>query len=484
MTTEKELLKNRYPAKPQLRKRHCFVGFLLVIFCSWASFNSTASINETPRQVSKAEFDLLESEKEIFIYESDNLSDEKPENNYNSHNTVVETSTPSPNIEIIEYTIKRGDSLGSIFEKMGFPHVLPHNIAQDSLGKSLKSISVGRTLHFELTNSFPTKITYAVSPLLNLEVDINPDDNSVIAKEVEVEHDIVTHVASASINDSLFLAASRAGISDNMILDMAAIFGWDIDFVRDIRKGDHFTFVYEQHKKGEKVLSVGNILAAQFVNVGRTFSAIRFTDSNGDTGYYSPNGQSMKGAFLKSPMKFSRVSSGFSKRRFHPVLKKWRAHKGVDYAAATGTPIRTTANGKVTFVGRKGGYGRTVIINHAGRYSTLYAHMSRYNKSIRSGSYVKQGQTIGYVGSSGLATGPHLHYEFRVNGVHQNSLTYKTPKSTPVLKKDMASFKSLAATQLAMMKPSSEKESLTGIGQGTQINNVASTKAPLKNLKK
>lgn len=472
--------KSRYPAKPQLRKHHWFLGGVLVIFCSWASFSSTASISPTPRQISKVEFDKLDVEQKsvINVIQEEGSTTEQTDININ---TVVETVPPSPNLETIEYKIKRGDTLGSIFEKMGLPRVLPHNIAQDSLGKRLINISVGRTLRFELTDSLPTKITYAISPLRNLEVDINPNDNSVIAAEVDVEHDTVAHVASASIEDSLFLAASRAGISENMIMDMAAIFGWDIDFVRDIRKGDHFTFVYEQHKKDGKLLTEGNILAAEFVNAGETFSAVRFTDSNGDTGYYSPDGKSMKGTFLKSPMKFSRISSGFSKRRFHPVLKKWRAHKGVDYAAATGTPIRTTANGKVVFRGTKGGYGRTVVINHGGKYSTLYAHMSRYKKSVRSGSYVKQGQTIGYVGSSGLATGPHLHYEFRVNGVHRNSLTYKTPKSTPVLKKDMARFKSLAATQLAMLKPS-DKESLANVEESDTQSTVASAKSTTDNL--
>jgi len=150
-------------------------------------------------------------------------------------------------------------------------------------------------------------------------------------------------------------------------------------------------------------------------------------------------------------MKFSRISSGFSRKRFHPVLKKWRAHKGVDYAAGRGTPIRSTANGKVIYKGTKGGYGRTVVISHGGKYSTLYAHMSRYGKGVRSGGYVKQGQTIGYVGATGLATGPHLHYEFRVNGVHRNPLTFKTPKATPVLKSDRAKFKLVAKQQLEQL---------------------------------
>lgn len=430
--------KARYPAKLELRHRHWFFGGLLMLFCSWASFNSTASIDSA----------------------SNNSISINPASQQPSKKIAVQADSPSPNTQIINYEIKHGDTLSTIFEKMGLPKMLPHNIAKDELGKKLKHISVGHTLHFELTKSLLTKITYALSALRNLEISIDPINNSLFAKEIDIQHNTVLRIASASIHDSLFLAASRAGISEMLIMDMAAIFGWDIDFSRDIRKGDRFNFIYEQHKKDEELLSEGNILAAQFINDGKTFSAIRFTDSNGDTSYYSADGKNMKSTFLKSPMKFSRISSGFSKRRYHPVLKKWRAHKGIDYAAATGTPIRTTANGKISFMGRKGGYGRVVIINHGGRYSTLYAHMSRFKKSLRTGSYVKQGQTIGYVGRSGLATGPHLHYEFRVNGVHRNYLTYRTPKSTPVLKQDMLRFKELAATQLAMLKSNIPSEAI------------------------
>jgi len=222
--------------------------------------------------------------------------------------------------------------------------------------------------------------------------------------------------------------------------------------VRDIRTNDSFKIVYEQYvDESNNFIQDGNIVAAEFTNKGQIFTAIRYELENGDVGYFAPDGSSMKGTFLKSPMRFSRISSGFSKRRFHPILKKWRSHKGVDYAARTGTAIRSVANGRVIYRGRKGGYGRTVVLSHGGKYTTLYAHMSKYSSKAKSGSSVKQGQIIGYVGSSGLATGPHLHYEFRVNGVHRNPLTYKTPKATSIPKSEFTDFSATAEEQLSAL---------------------------------
>ena len=181
----------------------------------------------------------------------------------------------------------------------------------------------------------------------------------------------------------------------------------------------------------DKKLADGHILAAEFSAQGRTYRAIRYTDDEGNYSYYTPTGESMLGTFLRSPVEFSRISSRFGKRK-HPISKKWRAHKGVDYAAARGVPIRATADGKIIHAGRKGGYGKTIILRHAGRFTTLYAHMNGYAKGMRTGQRVKQGETIGYVGSTGYSTGPHLHYEFRFDGVHRNPLTYKTPKASSV----------------------------------------------------
>jgi murein DD-endopeptidase MepM/ murein hydrolase activator NlpD len=238
--------------------------------------------------------------------------------------------------------------------------------------------------------------------------------------------------AAEQIEDSLFLAGQRAGLSNKVIMELVEIFGWDIDFALDIRSGDSFLVMFEElFKDGEKV-GDGNILAAEFINRKERYRAVRYEDPNGRASYFTPDGTSMRKAFLRTPVKFGRVSSRFNLRRRHPVLHRIRAHRGVDYAAASGTPVRATGDGKIIYVGRKGGYGRTVILRHGSTYSTLYAHLRRYAKGIRSGRRVQQGQVIAYVGRSGLATGPHLHYEFRVRGKHRNPLTVKLPKAAPV----------------------------------------------------
>lgn len=238
--------------------------------------------------------------------------------------------------------------------------------------------------------------------------------------------------AHGTIQSSLFEAAQAAGVSDRLIFDLAEIFGWDVDFALDVRRGDRFSVIYEElYRDGTKVRD-GRIVAAEFVNQGLAYRAIGFDNGNGGLGYYTPDGMSVRRAFLRTPVKFSRISSRFTKRRYHPVLKRWRAHRGIDYAAPYGTPVRSTAKGRVTFKGYKGGYGNTVIIKNGGVYSTLYAHLSRFKRGIRRGSAVKQGQIIGYIGKSGMATGPHLHYEFRVNNRHQNPLRYPMPKARPI----------------------------------------------------
>jgi murein DD-endopeptidase MepM/ murein hydrolase activator NlpD len=224
-------------------------------------------------------------------------------------------------------------------------------------------------------------------------------------------------------------------------MEMAGIFGWDIDFALELRKGDSFKLLYEEHFLDGNKLRNGPILMAEFNNDGKLFKAVRYQTPDGNTSYYDPDdGRNKKRAFIRTPVKFARISSRFTNGRFHPVLKKWRAHRGVDYAAPTGTPIKAAGNGKVIFRGTKGGYGKTVIIQHGTKYTTLYAHLSKYAKSSKKGRTIKQGQIIGYVGKTGLATGPHLHYEFRVNGVHRNPLTVKLPKADPINSKYRKDF--------------------------------------------
>ncbi len=337
-------------------------------------------------------------------------------------------------------TVKAGDSLALIFSRLSLSPSSLYNIM--SLGKevsNLKRIKPGQKLSFHIEDNKLLGLKYEMN--LTKTLNISKEANKFKSEVIEIELEKVVKNANAVINDSLFLSAKRAGLTDNLIMQLVVIYGWDIDFALDIREGDSFTVIYEeQYKDGIKV-SDGPIVAAEFVNRNTPLRAVRYTHEDGRIDYYADNGDAMRKAFLRTPVELARISSRFNLKRKHPILNRIRAHKGVDYAASTGTPIKATGDGTVIHAGRKGGYGRTVILKHGGKYSTLYAHLHRYAKGVRTGSRVKQGQTIGYVGRSGLATGPHLHYEFRVHGVHRNPLTVKLPKVESISKKALSEFK-------------------------------------------
>jgi len=351
-----------------------------------------------------------------------------------------------------EYKVKSGDNLARLFKRA--------NIKPQQLDELMKSGDEVKTLK----RIFPKDTIRVLSDdkgilqALRYDIDhksylmVEREDGKLIAKTYN--HRIETREAHASgtIDSSLFLAAQDAGISQNIIMELANIFGWDIDFALDIRKGDSFTVLYEElYRNGEKI-SDGNILAAEFINDGHTYRAVRYTNPQTNRSeYFTPDGKSMRKAFLRSPVNFTRISSRFTVNRYHPILHKFRSHKGVDYAAKRGTPIQAAGDGKVIFKGKKGGYGKVMILQHGSKYTTLYAHLKTYNRKLRVGSKVKQGQTIAYVGSSGLATGPHLHYEFRVNGTHRNPLTVRLPVSNPVPKRYMADFELTTTPMFAQL---------------------------------
>ncbi len=254
------------------------------------------------------------------------------------------------------------------------------------------------------------------------------------------EYQKQTRFAEADITDSLFLAGAAAGISDKLTMQLANLFAWDVDFVLDIRRGDRFRIIYEElYLDGEKV-GEGDILMAEFWNQDRHLTAFRYETRSGDVEYLDIKGDSMRKEFIRTPVAFSRISSRFNLSRKHPVLNRIRAHKGIDYAAPSGTPIKAAGDGKVIFAGVKGGYGNVIILKHGQIYTTLYAHMRGFARGIRVGKRVKQSQTIGYVGASGLATGPHLHYEFRINGSHRNPLTVPLPKARGINDNERSEF--------------------------------------------
>ena len=264
------------------------------------------------------------------------------------------------------------------------------------------------------------------------------------------------HLKSGEIRSSLFAATDAAGVSDSVAIQLADILAGDIDFHRDLRRGDKFTVIYEMFYHEGRAIKSGRLLAAEFVNQGKSYRAVWFQDADGKGGYYTPDGKNLRKTFLRSPLEFSRISSGFA-MRFHPILQKWRAHKGVDYAAPTGTHVKATADGTVEYAGRENGYGNIIVLRHQGGLSTRYAHLSRFASDLHRGSRVQQGDVIGRVGMSGLATGPHLHYEFRVNDQVRNPLTVALPAALPIPPQQIASFNNVAAplkTELDMLRNS------------------------------
>ncbi len=348
-------------------------------------------------------------------------------------------------------TVGRGDSLYAIFRARGLRVAdLPELLSAGTHAKGLTRLRPGQNIevHADETGAIG-RLVVPLDELRTLHLERGPEGFRERVVDTPVEHRQAS--ASGSIESSLFLAGQRAGLTDKTIMELGEIFGWDVDFALDIRSGDRFSVIYEERYVNGEKRSDGPILAAQFVNRGRVLRAVRFVDPDGHAEYYSPDGKSMRKAFLRSPVNFTRISSRFSHGRRHPILHRIRAHRGVDYAAPRGTPVRAAGDGRVEFAGRRGGYGKTVVIQHGSARSTLYAHLSRYGRGIKRGRRVRQGQVIGYVGTTGLATGPHLHYEFRVRGVHKDPLRIKLPPAAPIAKSLAADFRAQSAPLLARL---------------------------------
>ena len=350
-------------------------------------------------------------------------------------------------------TIKSGDTLASIFDSAGLSATTTHAIAAlNEQTKSLRYIKPGQKIHLLLDDANRLRIMKYVPDITkSLSVRRN-EDQSFSSKITNYQLDAYPVFREGVIENSLFEAAAEGNIPESVIMDLASIFGWDIDFSLDIRRGDRFGVVYNELYKDNVKIREGQILAAEFVNNGKLYKAVYYIDPQGNGDYFNEEGKSMRKAFLRSPVEFARISSRFSNKRWHPVLSKWRSHKGVDYAARRGTPVRAAGDGKISLVGTKGGYGRSIFIRHGGRYTTVYGHLNGYARGIRTGKQIKQGQIIGYVGSSGLATGPHLHYEFRVNGVHRNPLTVKLPAAKPVHPSFQNHFKENTQVYFSMLQ--------------------------------
>ena len=353
-----------------------------------------------------------------------------------------------------ETRVERGDTIAAILQRLevddaSTAQVLRH--ARDA--RALYRLIPGRTVRAQTTGTGQMLALRYLNGTQLLKLDQDGDALRTWEGSADVETRIM--MRSGEIKSSLFAATDAAGMSDAVAIQIAEVFSTDIDFHRDLRRGDRFAAVYEvQYHLGEAV-KTGRLLSAEFVNQGKTFHAVWFENPEGEGGYYTLDGKNIRKAFLRSPLEFSRISSGFTSSRFHPVLKTWRAHMGVDYAAATGTRVKTTGDGIVDFVGRQGGYGNLVVVRHQSKYTTWYGHLSRFGPGIHKGKRVSQGDVIGYVGSTGMATGPHLHYEFRINNIHQNPLRVVMPAAPPLAPRYRAAFDEAArpmAERLALLR--------------------------------
>jgi len=349
-------------------------------------------------------------------------------------------------------TIHSGDSASTALHRLGFSSSDVFAMAAATKNSyPLTRVHPGQQLK-RSDNQGSTRVSMDLDPLRTLNINRQSDGtwHSNIEKRNTTSRWLT---ASGTINNNFFLDASRAGLTDRTIINLAYIFGWDIDFARNLRKGDRFSVLLDETFNNQGKPIATTILAAEFINRGHTFRAIRFTNRHGETTYYAPDGTSMRKNFLKAPVKFTRISSRFSLARKHPILGFTRAHRGVDYAAPIGTPVHAIGAGKIVYLGRRGGFGRYIKIRHRDRHhSTVYAHLHGYAKGLHRGSRVKQGQVIAFVGMSGLATGPHLHFEFHTNGRAVNPLHVKRTPAQPVSHALRAKFNQQSALMLTALQ--------------------------------
>ncbi|SEL20274.1 M23 family metallopeptidase [Nitrosovibrio tenuis] len=336
--------------------------------------------------------------------------------------------------------IQRGDTIATLLSRLEVDNKDVVSFLRDARNvKAMHQLVPGKIVHVQ-TNAMGQLLWLRYFPGGSEQLMMEKSDGGFKTSEQPAQLETHIQMKSGVINSSLFAAVDSAGVPESIALQIVDILASDIDFHRDLRKGDRFTVVYDSLYCNGEPARPGRVLAVEFVNQGTPHRALYFQAESGESGYYAPDGKNLRKAFLRSPLEFSRISSGFSSARFHPILKTWRAHSGIDYAAPTGTRVKAAADGTVALAGWQGGYGNVVILQHQGTYSTVYGHLSAFAKGLRKGQRVSQGDVIGHVGATGMATGPHLHYEFRFNGVQRDPLKVAMPAAHPVLARHMPTF--------------------------------------------
>ncbi len=421
MNNEKTRILAQLHAVHENRERHFWTGALAVAGISL--FSMVAAFGTVPNSAEIERFQRVVVERVAL---------------------TIDTAPPRESDPFVrEERIQRGDTVAALLSRLGIQDIQ----AFDILRQHPDTQALFRQLR---PGKVVTALTSETGELLALTFPLNgvKDDVLVVEKKngkLQATEQILALTSqvvmkSGEIHTSLYAATDAIGLPDSVATQLADIFGGDIDFHRDLRKGDRFSVVYETLFSQSQPARTGRILAAEFVNNGKAFSAVWFEGRDGH-GYYTAEGRNIRKAFLRSPLEFSRITSGFSNARFHPIHQSWRAHKGVDYGAPVGTRVKVTGDGIVEFVGKRGGFGNLVVIRHQNRFTTHYGHLSGFAPGLRKGVRVSQGDIIGYVGSTGWATGPHLHYEFRINDVHQNPLAVALPSAPPLSPRQLAEFK-------------------------------------------
>ena len=416
----------------------------LIIAASLLAISSLFFIaeNSAARRQDDAFSDIKTAKLEIDLSAAEPIADSTPQK-------LVE-----PEIEPVSIKVRNGDSMSLVFSRAGLGAPTVHKLAYESRhGKSFSRILPGKTFLFYFDKDKELqKIVYQIDKLESYEAIAS--ESGFKTSHILLEPEIFNTIKSGEIANSFYMDGLNAGLNDNLIMELVSIFGWDIDFALEIRKSDQFSVLYEEKYLDGEYLGTGRILAAEFVNRGKAVRAVRYEDKSGRTAFYTPEGLSMRKAFLRLPVKFSRVSSNFNPRRLHPVTGSIRPHRGVDYAAPTGTPVYATGDGKVITSTYDKYSGNYIVIRHGQTYQTKYLHLSK--RKVRVGQTVKQGQTIGLVGATGRVTGAHLHYEFLVNGVHNNPRTVKLPNGKPVKASELDNFKLVTKPLLAKLEVSKE----------------------------
>ena len=373
----------------------------------------------------------------LYIYDA-GLEQEEVEPDIVSETIAISTQDMPSVLTRKIHIVQEGENLSVIFEKYKVSLNDTYKIFRKDKNNEIKNILPNNRLEFLSLDGILQRINIFKGTLLSYQIDLSPE---ISIKRIDKKPDLINSFKTGVIESSFYLAGLKNNIPESVIMDLAYIFGWDIDFVFDIRAGDRFKLLYETPFVDGQQIENGSILFAEFYNQNNRYTAVRHEGKNKKWEYFNEDGGSLEKAFLKAPLDFAYVSSHFNPNRRHPILNTIRAHNGVDYAANRGTPIRATGEGVIQSVGWKSGYGRTIVLRHGGEITTLYAHMDKYHPSMAKGMKVSQGQTIGYVGDSGLATAPHLHYEFRIGEKRTDPLKVALPSAAPIDQSKMDQFK-------------------------------------------